>query len=378
MVTRTFVLPVVSPTGSFASQVKTELLTYGTPRWSNELPTPKYLGTTGTTTINQAIGQRGTESPPRYRAFEAYAGGLGVGNPYGSLQGWTGPAISDPEADRWWYVAGTTGEAPHSQNAIRYDAATDQFLHWQGTDPAVSDGLFDPYGGPHNFGMTCFDPSARRIYRVTKGTNVSYNSRVGWFDVDDFSSGVFPGEMFLGISYPACEFMPGIGSAGSVCVFLHPGDNVYIPRYDISMQQWVSDIPGTRQGLVGACACAVGGSAYFSYGDGIMYRLQSDKQVSVVPAGTPIPMNGNGVGAPNFCQWVALGESMYAFCDAGPIYRFDVQSQTWSGVLDQMPDRPTESSMNLNYTVAALSQLGAFLLVYSSGLYTEEALLWVP
>jgi hypothetical protein len=334
----------------------------------------------GSTTINAAIGPKGTTTPAVLRAFNAYSDGSG--SEYGTLLGWTGKAFADanpndPSNPRWWYLGGTTGGNPWSHTAVRYDCATDQFLHWQGSTYGATDGLFHPQGGPHNFGSACFDPATRRLYRITKGAGSPYDSCVGWFNVDTNASGLFAPTQYLGSTYASADFMPSFGAQGSVVAFIYGDSNNNVARrYDIDAAAWFSDIDGSRNSLTGACTSFLDGAIYFSFGDGVMYRLNADKSVTTVAGGTPISMNGGGSGEPNFCIWSPLGQYIYAFCDNNAIYRFDTVSQTWSGVVGTIPTRPTLGVQN--YTVAPLAAFGVFMLVYCETNYTETALLWKP
>lgn len=379
--TTQFTLTVTAPAQTVIGKIADDLNSAfpSTPGWSDELGTSYYLADNhpdrgSGTKINDLIDRSGGGADAAgLRAFNAYSA---TGLAYGTLNGWAGKAHYDGSG--FWYLSGTTGDAAHSQTAVRYSRDTDEFRHWQGANG--SGGIF-PHGAPHNFQQTCFDPVTRRLFRLTGGVTNQTN-RVAWFNVDDYTSGEFTASYPAGAqisSYPAVAFLPSVGVAGSVVVLRRAASGYNAPiRFDVSEQTWYTDITGAvHTSDVCAVVCEHGGYIYFSFGQdgGVMHRLGSSKAVETLGTATPVVMDSSKpAGFADFALWAPMGDYIYAFCASGAIYRYDTVAQTWSAQLDTLPSRYIAS----NFTVAPIDDLGVFAFVTMATAFTEKALVWKP
>jgi hypothetical protein len=352
----------------------------GRPAWSEPLIGVDSLNAKVHHWGDPALGQPVLGGRPPFTAPN------GIRDDYNILD-WPGKALWDPVKGDWWFSGGPTGnQDPASPTIVRYRPADDRFVHWQGL-ASRQGGIWPPSGHAHSFDAADLDARGRRLWRHL-GSHASepFGFKLGWFDIDTFESGRVEGDRFQNDDYPTISFMPE--NRLLHVIRPQPGRSANIRRFDVDSKEWTD---GPLQGPPGRAgpSCYHSGAIYFSTNRGDFSRILPDgrvEQCQPTPTTMARPTNGNF----SYSIFCPLGDSIFAFCGNGDIWRYLPRSDVWSSrpydaVCDCPP--PGERVAGRNYLaktcVGPVTSLGVALCCMmrrgpSSGRWVAMATVWKP
>lgn len=430
--TTTFTLSVsAAPTtvvGSIAAALQAEFA--GAPAFSTQLSDSvyRYLAANhpdrpaGATRINDLIdhwGGAGGGGSLR-RAFSADNPGQrfllgGDGGTYSSHY--------DPVTQQWHFISGTTGSTAAAQTLVVYNVARDEFKHWQGSSDGAGDGLFEPWGYPHNFGGSCIDLQRRRLWRLVSGQDGSGTTQhfLCYLSLDDPTAR----ETFNFTKYSpdrASNFNPIKIIPGTNKIYYMTSGASLNPeastpqgfnRFDIETETWgpADELPKIQCWSI-PTAVEYGDSLYWSAsvlsGQRGFYRIRASAPLAIETLDVPpVPMNASSTDTVTQlynAQLVAMNDKIYAFCNLdfgllgadpgtgqdarlGAVYEYDIATNAWNPtpIDTAMPFIPsalqsgeTTAQILCGFTATAVESENVVLIARQSTLYADEAYIWKP
>ena len=247
-----------------------------------------------------------------HRAFE---GGPDAGNlTLIQAAGAQNNAVWDAATDSMYFHGASTGSQAAKQALLKYNAATDEFVHWtSGSDTATPDGeaslwpagpeYLTPnqlpgvgYGIPHNFGMTAWDPQRQRYYKMVRlesplrtewwitrtdiGLQSTYATRDAWLAGRGTWFKRFPATTATPpvsvTAWPQIIFVPTVGAEGSVYIIQVNANRVF--RFDCATHLW-NDVTSNFRFNITRVSQSETGDTYLSPGaafccvDGFVYAV---------------------------------------------------------------------------------------------------------